>query len=37
MSGSAAAQGALYTEAENREQDRTSEPPSSDPAVKGDA
>jgi aquaporin Z len=36
MSGSAAAQGALYTEAQKREQDLTTEPPMSDPSVKGD-
>ena len=35
MSGSAAAQGALYTEARRREQDGTTEPPSNDPSVKG--
>ncbi len=36
MSGSAAAQGALYTEAQKRKQDLTTEPPMSDPSVKGD-
>ena len=34
MSGSAAAQGALYTEAEKREKDEMN-PPSNDPSVKG--
>ncbi|HEY1716512.1 MAG TPA: aquaporin [Solirubrobacteraceae bacterium] len=36
MSGSAAAQGALYTEAEKRRRDGPTEPPMSDPSVKGD-
>jgi aquaporin Z len=35
MSGSAAPQGALYTEARKRQQDGTTEPPMSDPSVKG--
>ena len=35
MSGSAAAQGALYTEAQKRREDGTTEPPMSDPPVKG--
>ena len=36
VSGSAAAQGALYTEAQKRRQDGTTEPPMSDPSAKGD-
>jgi aquaporin Z len=36
MSGSAAAQGALYTEARKHRQEGTTEPPISDPSVKGD-
>jgi aquaporin Z len=35
MSGSAAAQGALYTEAEKGRQDGTTEPPRSDPSAEG--
>ena len=35
MSGSAAAQGALYTEAQRREQEQTTALPSNDPSVKG--
>ena len=35
MSGSAAAQGALYTEAQKREQDATTQPPSNDSSLKG--
>jgi aquaporin Z len=36
ISGSAAAQGALYTEARKHRQEGTTEPPISDPSVKGD-